>query len=112
MEGGNIFDPANPPQQNGSTANRTFNNNPSNNYGSTNNFEGLMSNFMASQEARIARFEAEFNQQQNEMTNKIDHFIKALNNQGVTPATKVLKTLVLELRLKILHHLNMCTLST
>ena len=47
-----------------------------------------MSKFMASQEAHIARFEGEFNQQQNEMTNKIDNLIKALNNQGMTPSIK------------------------
>ena len=35
---------------------------------------------MASQEARIAKFETDFNQQQNEMINKIDNLIKDLNN--------------------------------
>ena len=47
-----------------------------------------MSKFMASQEARIARFEAEFNQQQAEMTNKIDNLLKALNNQVLSPPQK------------------------
>jgi hypothetical protein len=55
--------PPNRYQPNGPPSNHTFNNNPSNNYGSTNNLEGLMSKFMASQEARIAKFESEFNQQ-------------------------------------------------
>ncbi|GJW55172.1 hypothetical protein Tco_0099257 [Tanacetum coccineum] len=34
--------------------------------------EGLVSNFMASQDARLSKFEADFKQQQSEMTNKID----------------------------------------
>ena len=82
----NSSNPPNRYQPNGPPSNHTFNNNPSNNYGSTNNLEGLMSKFMASQEARIARFETEFNQQQTEMTNKIDNLLKALNNQTlITP---------------------------
>ena len=72
----NSSNPPNRYQPNGPPSNRTFNNNPPNNYGSTNNLEGLMSKFMASQEARIARFETEFNQQQTEMTNKIDNLLK------------------------------------
>ncbi|GKA18029.1 hypothetical protein Tco_0697866 [Tanacetum coccineum] len=36
--------------------------------------EGLVSNFMASQDARFSKFEADFKQQQSEMTNKIDTF--------------------------------------
>ncbi|PWA80617.1 hypothetical protein CTI12_AA195860 [Artemisia annua] len=84
----NSSNPPNRFQPNGSNSNRTFNNNPSNNYGSTNNFEGLMSNFMASQEARIAKFTSEFNQQQLEMTNKIDNLLKALNNQVLSPPHK------------------------
>ena len=82
---------SNPPnwfQSSGSSQNRTFNNNPSNNYGSTNHLEGLMSNFIASQEARIARFESELNQQHTEMTNKIDNLLKALNNQVLSPPQK------------------------
>jgi hypothetical protein len=75
-------------QSNGPPSNHTFNNNPSNNYGSTNNLEGLMSKFMASQEARIVRFENEFNQQQTEMTNKIDNLLKALNNQTLATPRK------------------------
>ena len=47
-----------------------------------------MSKFMASQEARIAKFESEFNQQQAEMTNKIDNLLKALNNQVLTTPKK------------------------
>ena len=51
-----------------------------------------MSQFMASQEARIARFESEFNQQQTEMTNKIDNLLKALNNQVLLPPHKDART--------------------
>jgi hypothetical protein len=84
----NSSNPPNRYQPNGPPSNRTFNNNPSNNYGSTNNLEGLMSKFMASQEARIAKFESEFNQQQTEMTSKIDNLLKALNNQVLTTPRK------------------------
>ncbi|PWA59979.1 serpin [Artemisia annua] len=84
----NSSNPPNRFQSNGSSSNRTFNNNPSNNYGSTNNLEGMMSKFMASQEARMAKFESEFNQQQTEMTNKIDNLLKAFNNQGVPSQNK------------------------
>jgi hypothetical protein len=84
----NSSNPPNHYQPNGPPSDCTFNNNPSNNYGSTNNLEGLMSKFMASQEARIARFETEFNQQQSEMTNKIDNLLKALNNQALTTPRK------------------------
>ncbi|GJW85692.1 hypothetical protein Tco_0158837 [Tanacetum coccineum] len=41
---------------------------------------GLVSNFMASQDARLSKFEADFKQQQSEMTNKIDTFLKAIND--------------------------------
>ncbi|GJZ02130.1 hypothetical protein Tco_0520091 [Tanacetum coccineum] len=40
---------------------------------------GLVSNFMASQDARLSKFEADFKQQQSEMSNKIDTFLKAIN---------------------------------
>ncbi|GJV66116.1 MAK10-like protein [Tanacetum coccineum] len=39
---------------------------------------GLVSNFMASQDARLSKFEADFKQQQSEMTNKIDIMLKAI----------------------------------
>jgi hypothetical protein len=88
MPQNNSSTPPNRYQSNGPPPNRTFNNNPFNNYGSTNNLEGLMSKFMASKEARIAKFESEFNQQQAEMTNKIDNLLKALNNQVLTTPKK------------------------
>ncbi|GJY03932.1 hypothetical protein Tco_0369872 [Tanacetum coccineum] len=45
------------------------------------NLEGLVSNFMASQNARLSKFEADFKQQQSEMTNKIDTVLKAINDR-------------------------------
>ncbi|GJX08374.1 hypothetical protein Tco_0196306 [Tanacetum coccineum] len=38
----------------------------------TNEAGGLVSNFMASQDSRLSKFEADFKQQQSEITNKID----------------------------------------
>ncbi|GKB66006.1 MAK10-like protein [Tanacetum coccineum] len=48
---------------------------------SQSNLEGLVSNFMASQDARLSKFEANFKQQQSEMTNKIDTVLKAITDQ-------------------------------
>ncbi|GJX72704.1 hypothetical protein Tco_0309875 [Tanacetum coccineum] len=45
--------------------------------------EGLVSKFMASQDARLSRFEADFKQQQSEMTNKIDTVLKAITDRIV-----------------------------
>ncbi|GJV54949.1 MAK10-like protein [Tanacetum coccineum] len=42
---------------------------------------GLVSNFMASQDARLSKFEANFKQQQGEMTDKIDIVLKAINDR-------------------------------
>ncbi|GKE61325.1 retrovirus-related pol polyprotein from transposon TNT 1-94 [Tanacetum coccineum] len=41
----------------------------------------LVSNFMASQDARLSKFEADFKQQQSEITNKIDTVLKAITNR-------------------------------
>ncbi|GJR96358.1 hypothetical protein Tco_0268532 [Tanacetum coccineum] len=43
--------------------------------------EGLVSNFMASQDARLTKFETDFKQQQSEMTNKIDIVLKAISDR-------------------------------
>ncbi|GJV29049.1 hypothetical protein Tco_1385497 [Tanacetum coccineum] len=43
--------------------------------------EGLVSNFMASQDDRLSKFEADFKQQQSEMTNKIDTVLKAITDR-------------------------------
>ncbi|GKE51737.1 zinc finger, CCHC-type containing protein [Tanacetum coccineum] len=53
--------------------------------------EGLVSNFMASQDARLSKFEADFKQQQSEMTNKIDIVLKAITDQiaGTLPSNTV-----------------------
>ncbi|GJT04925.1 hypothetical protein Tco_0839387 [Tanacetum coccineum] len=52
---------------------------------------GLMSNFMSSQDARLSKFEADFKQQQSEMTNKIDTVLKAITNRmaGALPSDTV-----------------------
>ncbi|GJX86069.1 hypothetical protein Tco_0336843 [Tanacetum coccineum] len=41
----------------------------------------MVSNFMASQDARLSKVEADFKQQQGEITNKIDTFLKAINDR-------------------------------
>ncbi|GJX30344.1 MAK10-like protein [Tanacetum coccineum] len=55
------------------------------------NKKGLVSEFMASQEARLSRFEADFKRQQGEMTSKIDTVLKAITNQiaGTLPSDTV-----------------------
>ncbi|GKC86248.1 hypothetical protein Tco_1141965 [Tanacetum coccineum] len=52
---------------------------------------GLVSNFMASQDARLSKFEADFKQQQSEMTNKIDKVLKAITDRivGALPSDTV-----------------------
>ncbi|GJY33966.1 MAK10-like protein [Tanacetum coccineum] len=54
--------------------------------------EGLVSNFMASQDARLSKFEADFKQKQSEMTNKIDTVLKAITDRiaGALPSFPVL----------------------
>ncbi|GJU44003.1 MAK10-like protein [Tanacetum coccineum] len=49
---------------------------------------GLMSNFMASQDAKISRFEVNFKQYQSEVSNKLDTFLKALIT-GVLPSNTI-----------------------
>ncbi|GKC72154.1 hypothetical protein Tco_1118037, partial [Tanacetum coccineum] len=46
---------------------------------------------MASQDAKTSRFEADFNQYQSEVTNKLDAFLKAFNDQmtGLLPSDTV-----------------------
>ncbi|GJZ41248.1 hypothetical protein Tco_0588134 [Tanacetum coccineum] len=83
----NFSNPPNRFQPNGSIPNRSFNNNPQN-FNSQSNLEGLVSNFMASQDARLSKFEADFKQQQSEMTNKIDTVLKAITDRmaGALPS--------------------------
>ncbi|GJU14517.1 hypothetical protein Tco_1142483 [Tanacetum coccineum] len=52
---------------------------------------GLVSNFMASQNARLSMFEADFKRQQGEMTNKIYTVLKAITDQiaGTLPSDTV-----------------------
>ncbi|GJW46071.1 MAK10-like protein [Tanacetum coccineum] len=57
---------------------------------------GLVSIFMASQDARLSKFEANFKQQQSEMTNKIDTVLKAITDRIVgTLPSDVVKNLKL-----------------
>ncbi|GJS46926.1 hypothetical protein Tco_0597047 [Tanacetum coccineum] len=57
----------------------------------TNEAGGLVSNFMASQDARLSKFEAGFKQQQSEMTNKIDTVLKAITHRitGALPSDTI-----------------------
>ncbi|GJX94968.1 hypothetical protein Tco_0349554 [Tanacetum coccineum] len=56
--------------------------------------EGLVSKFMASQDARLSKFEADFKRQQGEMTNKIDTVLKAITDQiaGTLPSDTIQTT--------------------
>nr|GEY13032.1 hypothetical protein [Tanacetum cinerariifolium] len=51
----------------------------------------LVSNFMASQDARLSMFEVDFNQQQGKITKKIDTVLKAITDQitGALPSDTV-----------------------
>ncbi|GKE80669.1 hypothetical protein Tco_1550669 [Tanacetum coccineum] len=51
----------------------------------------LVSNFMASQDVILSKFEADFKQQQSEMTNKIDTVLKAITDRmvGALPSDTV-----------------------
>ncbi|GKB71655.1 hypothetical protein Tco_0933067 [Tanacetum coccineum] len=67
--------------------------------------DGLVSNFMASQDARLSKFEANFKQQQSEMTNKINTVLKVITDRiaGTLPSDmvknlKLSTTLVLSTR--------------
>nr|GEV99263.1 retrotransposon Orf1 [Tanacetum cinerariifolium] len=53
--------------------------------------EGLVSNFMAFQDARLSKFEANFKQQQSEMSNKIDTVLKVITDRitGAVPSDMV-----------------------
>ncbi|GJR76808.1 hypothetical protein Tco_0089173 [Tanacetum coccineum] len=86
----NFSNPPNRFQPNGSIPNRSFNNRPQN-FNNQSNIEGLVSEFMASQDARLSKFEADFKRQQGEMTNKIDTVLKAITDQiaGTLPSDTV-----------------------
>ncbi|GJR62782.1 MAK10-like protein [Tanacetum coccineum] len=86
----NFSNPPNRFQPNGSIPNRSFNNHPQS-FNNQSNLEGLVSNFMASQDARLSKFEADFKQQQSEMTNKIDTVLKAITDRiaGALPGDTV-----------------------
>ncbi|GJU85912.1 hypothetical protein Tco_1293458 [Tanacetum coccineum] len=89
----NFSNPPNWFQPNGSIPNRSFNNRPQN-FNNQSNIEGLVSEFMASQDARLSKFKADFKQQQSEMTNKIDTVLKAITDRiaGALPSDMVKNT--------------------
>ncbi|GJS66343.1 hypothetical protein Tco_0680907 [Tanacetum coccineum] len=83
---------SNPPnrfQRNSSIPNCSFNNRT--HFNNQSNLEGLVSDFMASQDARQSKFEADFKKQQSEMTNKIDTVLKAIIDRiaGTQPSNTV-----------------------
>ncbi|GJU00685.1 hypothetical protein Tco_1111023 [Tanacetum coccineum] len=86
----NFSNPPNWFQPNGSILNCSFSNNPQN-FNNQSNLEGLVSNFMASQDARLSKFKANFKQQQSEMSNKINTVLKAITNRmaGAFPSDTV-----------------------
>ncbi|GJY01675.1 hypothetical protein Tco_0359827 [Tanacetum coccineum] len=75
----NVSNPPNRFQSNGSFPNRPLTTILKSNNQS--NIEGLVSSFMASQNARLSMFEGDFKQQQSKMTNKIDTLLKAINDR-------------------------------
>ncbi|GJV84411.1 hypothetical protein Tco_1524309 [Tanacetum coccineum] len=67
--------------------------------------EGLVSNFMASQDARLSKFEADLKQKHNEMTNKIDTVLKAITNRiAGTPPSNTVKNPKLSISLVLSAH--------
>ncbi|GKD79367.1 hypothetical protein Tco_1341988 [Tanacetum coccineum] len=76
----NFSNPPNQFQPNGSIPNCSFNNRPQS-FNNQSNLEGLVSNFMASQDTRLSKFEADFKQRQSEMTNKINIVSKAITDR-------------------------------
>ncbi|GJX38197.1 hypothetical protein Tco_0251500 [Tanacetum coccineum] len=86
----NFSNPPNRFEPSSSILNRSFNNNPQS-FINQLNLEGLVSNFMASQDARLSKFEADFKQQQSEMANKIDTVLKAITDRiaGALPSNMV-----------------------
>ncbi|GKC80061.1 hypothetical protein Tco_1130835 [Tanacetum coccineum] len=86
----NFSNPPNRFQPNGSILNHSFNNNPQS-FNNQSNLKGLVSNFIASQDARLFKFEANFKHQQSKMTNKIDTIFKAITDRmaGALPSDTV-----------------------
>nr|GEY00132.1 zinc finger, CCHC-type [Tanacetum cinerariifolium] len=84
---------SNPPNQ--FQPNRSILNHPSNNrlqnFNNQSNIEGLVYEFMESQDARLSKFEADFKQQKSKMTNKIDTVLNVITDQiaGTLPSDTV-----------------------
>ncbi|GKE33219.1 hypothetical protein Tco_1452541 [Tanacetum coccineum] len=81
------------PEQNNldDTYNPSWRSHPNLSFNNQLKLEGLVSNFMASQDARLSKFEADFKQQQSEMTKKIDTVLKAIIDriEGALPSDTV-----------------------
>ncbi|GKA74265.1 hypothetical protein Tco_0780567 [Tanacetum coccineum] len=86
----NFLNPPNRFQPNDSIPNCSFINRPQS-FNNQSNLEGLVSNSMVSQDIRLSKFEADFKQQQSEMTNKIDTVLKAITDRiaGALPSDTV-----------------------
>ncbi|GJY56749.1 hypothetical protein Tco_0455864 [Tanacetum coccineum] len=76
----NFSNPTNRFQSNGSIPNCSFNNNPQS-FNNQSNLEGSVSNFKASQDTRLTKFEADFKQQKSKMTKKVDTVLKAITDR-------------------------------
>ncbi|GKA92870.1 hypothetical protein Tco_0814795 [Tanacetum coccineum] len=76
----NLSKPPNRFQPNGLIPNRPFNNRPQK-FNNQSNIEGMVSELLASQDARLSKFEADFKQQQSEMTNKINTVLKSITDR-------------------------------
>ncbi|GJU22729.1 hypothetical protein Tco_1156071 [Tanacetum coccineum] len=90
-EQNNLYDTYNPSWRSHPNLS-SFNNNPRS-FNNQSNLEGLVSNFMASQDARLSKFESDFKQQQSEMTNKIDIVLNVFIDRivGTLPSDTVKK---------------------
>nr|GEW40850.1 zinc finger, CCHC-type [Tanacetum cinerariifolium] len=69
------------PNNLGDTYNPSWRSHPNLRWRQPQNSQRLVFNFMASQDARLSKFEADFKQQQSEMTNKIDTVLKAITDR-------------------------------
>nr|GEY56698.1 zinc finger, CCHC-type [Tanacetum cinerariifolium] len=89
--GGNWYTFKPEPNNLGDTYNPSWRSHPNLRWRQPQNSQRLVSNFMASQDARLSKFKADFKQQQSEMTNKIDIVLKAIIDRiaGALPSDKV-----------------------
>ncbi|GJU07167.1 putative ribonuclease H-like domain-containing protein [Tanacetum coccineum] len=78
------------PKQNNldDTYNPSWKSHPNLSFNNQSNLERMYPTFMASRDARLSKFEADFKQQQSEMTNKVDTILKAITDriEGTLPS--------------------------